>query len=105
MGNQFSVSSDIGVGLPPGSFVADDQAALDGVAHMTRGNPTDDEIAIVTAVLLGLRTTMVQESNSDNEITAWAAAAKAEHLYQSPFISAADPRLNARSNRAWFARR
>lgn len=105
MGNAFQTSSELGVGLPPGSFVADDEDALVGIASITRGNPDDEELAAVTAVLLGLRAVMAEEPLVVDTSSAWGAASVAEHIRQAPLISAADPRLNARSSRAWFSRR
>lgn len=105
MGNAFQTTSDIGVGLPPGSFVADDDVTLAGVAKVQRGNPNDEELAAITAVLLGLRLTLSQDNRDQDQGNAWSSASKAEHIHQSPLISAADPRLNAQSNRTWFARR
>lgn len=105
MGNAFQTTSDIGVGLPPGSFVANDDTALAGVAYIQRGNPNEEEIAAITAVLLGLRIALMQAGREADSSSAWSSASKAEHIRQSPLISAADPRLNAQSNRSWFARR
>ncbi|WP_336249482.1 hypothetical protein [Stomatohabitans albus] len=105
MGKQFQTSAELGVALPPGTIVPDDDSALSGIASVTRGNPTQNEIAIISAVLLGLRTVMAEDRLEHDDVTAWSVASKAERLYQSPFISAADPRLNARSNRSWFSRR
>ena len=105
MGNAFQTSSDLGVGLPPGSFVADDDERQAGVARIARGNPNDEELAVVTAVLLGIRITLETYVREQAAPTAWGSASKAEHIRQSPLISAADPRLNAQSNRSWIARR
>lgn len=105
MGNAFQTASDIGVGLPPGSFVADDDETLVGVAQIQRGNPDEEEIAAITAVLLGLRMALMQDAREADQGSAWSSASKAEHIRQSPLISAADPRLNAQSNRTWFGRR
>lgn len=105
MGNAFQTTSDIGVGLPPGSFVADDAEAQVGVAQIQRGNPNEEEIAAITTVLLGLRMAMRQDAREQDQGNAWRSASTAEHIRQSPLISAADPRLNAQSNRSWFARR
>lgn len=105
MGNAFQTTSDIGVGLPPGSFVADDEDAYVGFTQIQRGNPNEEEIAAITAVLLGLRLAMLQDALDHLQDNAWSSASKAEHIHQSPLISAADPRLNAKSNRTWFARR
>ena len=105
MGNAFQTSSDLGVGLPPGSFVADDDERQAGVSRIARGNPNDEELAVVTAVLLGIRITLETHVREQAAPTAWGSASKAEHIRQSPLISAADPRLNAQSNRSWIARR
>lgn len=67
--------------------------------QFTAGSPTDEEIAAVTATLLGIAAATPAEAPT-RRTPAWGRAARMEAIGQAPFITGADPRLSARPSGA-----
>ena len=67
--------------------------------QITTGSPTDEEIAVVTATLLGIAAATPAEAPT-RRAPAWARASRMEATGQAPFATSVDPRLQARPSGA-----